>query len=51
MALFHLSNITPTKLELIADWAPTQPWGPSISAPIEMIGSYRFDDPDGRVGM
>jgi hypothetical protein len=51
MARFHLATITPTKTELIAEWAPTQPWGLAADAPIEVIGSYRFDDPDGRVGM
>ena len=51
MAIFHRANITPTKTELIADWAPTRPWGPTGADPIEVIGSYRFDDPDGRVGM
>lgn len=51
MALFHRATITPTKAELIAEWAPTRPWGPSTADAIEVIGSYRFDDPDGRVGM
>jgi hypothetical protein len=51
MALFHLATITPTKAELIADWVPTRPWGPPADVPIDVIGSYRFDDPDGRVGM
>src|SRR6476659_9396765 len=51
MALFHRATITPTKAELIADWAPTQPWGPSAAGPVDVIGSYRFDDPNGRVGM
>jgi hypothetical protein len=51
MALFHRATITPTKAELIADWGPTQPWWPSTTEPIDVIGSYRFDDPDGRVGM
>src|SRR6478752_2561777 len=51
MARFHLATITPTKAELIAAWAPTQPWGPPADVPIDVIGSYRFDDPDGRVGM
>lgn len=51
MALFHLATITPTKKELIAEWAPSQPWGPPAGVPIEVIGAYRFDDPDGRVGM
>jgi hypothetical protein len=51
MAIFHRATITPTKAELIAEWAPTQAWGPSAADPIDVIGSYRFDDPDGRVGM
>jgi len=51
MALFHRATITPTKAELIAAWAPTQPWGPPADSVIDVIGSYRFDDPDGRVGM
>jgi hypothetical protein len=51
MGIFHRATITPTKTELIADWIPTQPWGPTPGTPIEVIGSYRFDDPDGRVGM
>jgi hypothetical protein len=51
LALFHRATITPTKAELIAEWAPTQPWGLAADVPIEVIGSYRFDDPDGRVGM
>src|SRR5262245_2869564 len=51
MAIFHRATITPTKAELIAEWAPTQPWGPPADAALDVIGSYRFDDPDGRVGM
>jgi hypothetical protein len=51
MALFHRATITPTKQGLIAEWAPSQPWGPPADVPIEVIGAFRFDDPDGRVGM
>lgn len=51
MALFHRATITPTKAELIAAWAPTQAWGPSAGDAVDVIGSYRFDDPNGRVGM
>jgi hypothetical protein len=51
VALFHRATITPTKDELIAEWVPTRPWGPPAASAIEVIGSYRFDDPDGRVGM
>ena len=51
MALFHLATITPTKAELIVAWGPTQPWGPPPEEPIEVIGSFRFDDPDARGGI
>ncbi len=51
MAVLHNASITPTKSELISAWIPTQPWGPSAEVPVEVIGAFRFDDPDGRVGM
>jgi hypothetical protein len=51
VALFHRATITPTKADLIAEWAPTQPWGPAGAGALDVIGSYRFDDPNGRVGM
>jgi Maltokinase N-terminal cap domain len=51
MARFHRAVITPTKEELIADWAPRQSWGPPAGGSMDVVGSYRFDDPDGRVGM
>jgi hypothetical protein len=51
MALFHVATITPTKAEIIASWIPDQLWGPSRDAEIMVVGAFRFDDPDGRVGM
>ena len=51
MAIFHRATITPTKEDLITAWAPSQRWGPSRGERIDVIGSYRFDDPDGQVGM
>lgn len=48
MALLHRATITPTKLELLTDWVPTQPWG---EPGVELVGAYRFDDPDGEVGI
>ncbi len=51
MARFYAATITPTKAELLAEWAPTQAWGPAASDSFEVIGAYRFDDPDGEVGM
>jgi hypothetical protein len=50
MALFHRATLNPTEGDLMAEWLPTQSWGPS-AGPIAVVGSYRFDDPDGRVGM
>jgi hypothetical protein len=51
MALFHVATIAPTKAELFAAWVPTQPWGPPAEVPLDVIGSFRIDDPEGRVGM
>ena len=51
MALFHVATIVPTKEQLITDWLPAQPWGPSTGAELRFIGAFRFDDPTGEVGM
>jgi hypothetical protein len=51
MAIYHRATLVPTKQEAVAAWIPTQSWGPSADAAIDVIGAYRFDDPDGRVGM
>ena len=48
MALIHRATIRPTKAELLADWVPTQPWG---EPEFTLVGAYRFDDPDGEVGI
>jgi hypothetical protein len=49
MAIVHLATISPTKQELVTDWLDAQPWGGA--GDVEMIGSYRFDDPAGEVGV
>lgn len=51
MALFHDATLTPTKAELLIDWVPTQPWGPPANAAIELVGAFRFNDPEGKVGI
>ncbi|NNF56337.1 MAG: hypothetical protein HKN03_18065 [Acidimicrobiales bacterium] len=51
MGVFHRATITPSKAELIAEWVPTQSWGPSPDAAIQVVGAYRFDDPENIVGM
>jgi len=48
MALLHNATINPSKPQLLGDWVPTQPWG---AAGFEVLGAYRFDDPDGEVGI
>ena len=51
MALFHVATLQPSKAELIAEWAPRQSWYPDAAPPPVVIGAFRFDDPEGRVGM
>ncbi|MGJ3191545.1 CG0192-related protein [Paenarthrobacter sp. FR1] len=50
MAIIHKATLSPSKLELIADYLPKQPWFIQEGAP-ELIGAYRFDDPAGEVGL
>jgi hypothetical protein len=51
VALLHRATVHPAKADLIAAWVPTRPWGPAAGVAIDLVGSFRFDDPDGRVGM
>jgi hypothetical protein len=50
--LYPHATLEPTKLELLATWLPTRDWyrGPDASA-LKRVASYRFDDPDGEVGI
>lgn len=50
MALLHQAELRPSKNELIQGWAPTQPWFEG-SPRILSVASFRFDDPDGEVGI
>lgn len=49
MALLHATDLTPSKLELLAEWMPQQPW--FAGGELEQIGSFRLDDPAGEVGI
>ncbi|MFF2298008.1 hypothetical protein [Arthrobacter sp. NPDC058127] len=52
MAIIHRATLSPSKLELIEKYLPVQPWFTQDgSAPPELLGAYRFDDPDGEVGL
>jgi hypothetical protein len=50
MAIVHRTTLTPSKLELLEVWLPRQEWAEGTGSPT-LIGSYRFDDPAGEVGI
>lgn len=51
MATLYRAQLVPSKLELITAWAPGQPWWVAGSGRLCLVGSYRFDDPEGEVGI
>jgi hypothetical protein len=53
MALLHpQADLRPSKLELLTDWLPTRSWYHGPTRPeLSRVGSFRFDDPDGEVGI
>jgi hypothetical protein len=52
MALLHRADMRPSKLELLTGWLPTRPWYPGpTAAGLRRVVSFRFDDPDGEVGI
>ena len=52
MAVHHPATISPGKLELLQAWVPHQPWAAGADTSVlTRLGSYRFDDPAGEVGV
>ncbi|MGY0491676.1 maltokinase N-terminal cap-like domain-containing protein [Streptomyces sp. WG-D5] len=52
MSIIHRTTLTPTKLELLAEWLPRQPWYRGDGAPeLAKAGGFRLDDPAGDVGL
>ncbi|MGE7391116.1 maltokinase N-terminal cap-like domain-containing protein [Streptomyces sp. NPDC004126] len=53
MAIIHHTTLSPTKLELLAEWLPLKPWyqGVEKSARLARAGGFRLDDPEGEVGI
>jgi hypothetical protein len=51
MAIVYAAQLVPTKLELMARWLPAQPWYAGGADRLEALGAFRFDDPDGQVGV
>src|SRR6476619_4019537 len=48
--LFHHATLTPGKLELLRGWLPGKGWAAGAGR-VRQLGSYRFDDPEGQVGL
>ena len=52
MALIHHTTMTPSKLELLAEWLPRQPWYQGDgTTDLRTAGGFRLDDPEGEVGI
>jgi hypothetical protein len=53
MATIHHTTMVPTKVELLADWLPRQPWyrDPGRPPTLARAGGFRLDDPAGDVGI
>ncbi|MFT4085237.1 MAG: hypothetical protein QM638_21865 [Nocardioides sp.] len=50
MSKVHQATLTPGKTELVSGWLGRQAWAAAVGE-LSPIGSYRFDDPAGRVGV
>jgi hypothetical protein len=51
MALIYQSEIRPSKLELVQQWIAAQPWFDGDPAALSAHAAFRFDDPEGEVGV
>ncbi|MGW7196694.1 maltokinase N-terminal cap-like domain-containing protein [Streptomyces chryseus] len=53
MAVIHTTTLSPSKLELLTSWLPSQPWyeGEAGEPRLAKAGGFRLDDPDGEVGI
>lgn len=52
MALLHQAELRPSKIELLDGWVQSQPWFEGdTSAGLAQVAAFRFDDPEGEVGV
>jgi hypothetical protein len=49
MAIIHRATLTPSKPDLISAWLDGRSWAEQGST--QVLGTYRFDDPAGEVGV
>lgn len=45
------ATLRPSKLELLQQWLPAQPWFRGSASDVEIVGKFRFEDPAGEVGL
>ncbi|MBT0774088.1 hypothetical protein KIH74_34400 [Kineosporia sp. J2-2] len=50
MALIHQATLSPSKIELLNSWLRSRAWADGLTG-VRNAGAYRFDDPDGQVGI
>lgn len=48
--VYHRATLDPEKPELLRAWVPGRPWATG-AATFTQLGAYRFDDPEGEVGL
>lgn len=46
----HTATLSPTKQELVETWLPSRSWAAGQQV-VGKVAEYRFDDPDGEVGV
>jgi hypothetical protein len=51
MAVIYRAELSPSKLDLVSGWIGSRPWGRGAGADLQRVAAYRFDDPDGEVGI
>ncbi|WP_125098934.1 maltokinase N-terminal cap-like domain-containing protein [Leucobacter chromiireducens] len=51
MGLIYDTTMSPSKLELLAAWLPTRPWFAGDVSALTKVAAYRYDDPEGEVGI
>ncbi|ASK64550.1 hypothetical protein CFK39_00350 [Brachybacterium avium] len=49
MAIIYQAELSPSKTEILRDFLSGRSWGEA--GELELLGAYRFDDPDGVVGV
>lgn len=49
--IYRGATLTPNKLDVVKAWLPQQHWAQTLGDVAERLGAFRFDDPDGEVGI